>query len=330
MSRGDPNDIDWSRLDKQKFIVYGAGLFSGVTVCLFPLSVIKTRQMAVQGAPSGLSGAVQVARGLVKHDGVRGLYKGFGTVMVGVLPARVLYLSTLEATKAMAYRHAEASTPNPTAAAAAANFAAGGTASLVTQCIIVPVDVISQRLMILGGTERSSGDRPPRLNGWNMARAILRAEGVRGLYRGFGLSVVTFVPSSAVWWSAYGGYQKAIWRLLDRRRAQQGNLQPIGLQPPSTSSLLTVQTMSALAAGATSACLTNPLDVLKTRLQVAQREAGGQRPTMRATARQLLQEDGPRGLLRGLLPRMVNVSMWGTAMVTCYEFLKRLSEKPGP
>ena len=42
-----------------------------------------------------------------------------------------------------------------------------------------------------------------------------RAEGLLGLYRGFGLSVVTFVPSSALWWGAYGGYQKLIWQQLD-------------------------------------------------------------------------------------------------------------------
>lgn len=50
--------------------------------------------------------------------------------------------------------------------------------------------------------------------------------------------------------------------------------------------------------------------------KVAEREAGGQRPTFLLTARQLLREDGPKGLLRGLLPRMVNVSLWGTAMVS--------------
>lgn len=37
-----------------------------------------------------------------------------------------------------------------------------------------------------------------------------------GLYRGFGLSIVTFVPSSALWWGAYGGYQKLAWQQLDR------------------------------------------------------------------------------------------------------------------
>ena len=62
-----------------------------------------------------------------------------------------MYLSTLEATKAWTYSQAESATPNQATAAAAANFAAGGTASLITQTVIVPVDVISQRLMVAGG-----------------------------------------------------------------------------------------------------------------------------------------------------------------------------------
>ena len=43
-----------------------------------------------------------------------------------------------------------------------------------------------------------------------------------GLYRGFTASVATFVPSSAIWWGAYGGYQKFIWQQLDRRCSAAG------------------------------------------------------------------------------------------------------------
>jgi solute carrier family 25 protein 44 len=48
-----------------------------------------------------------------------------------------------------------------------------------------------------------------------MSSLLLRAEGLRGMYRGFGLSVMTFVPSSALWWGCYGGYQKLLWQQLD-------------------------------------------------------------------------------------------------------------------
>lgn len=50
--------------------------------------------------------------------------------------------------------------------------------------------------------------------GLDVARKILQSEGVRGLYRGFGLSIMTYTPSSAVWWASYGSSQRIIWRLV--------------------------------------------------------------------------------------------------------------------
>jgi hypothetical protein len=37
-----------------------------------------------------LQGAYLTARAVVAHDGVRGLYKGFGTVVFGMFPARMV------------------------------------------------------------------------------------------------------------------------------------------------------------------------------------------------------------------------------------------------
>ena len=59
-----------------------------MTTVLFPLTVVKTRQQAIEGTPPGIRGAAQIARDVVKYDGIRGLYRGFGTVIIGVIPAR--------------------------------------------------------------------------------------------------------------------------------------------------------------------------------------------------------------------------------------------------
>lgn len=45
-------------------------------------------------------------------------------------------------------------------------------------------------------------------------RVILASEGIPGLYRGLGASLMTYMPASAIWWSAYGAYQRLIWRAL--------------------------------------------------------------------------------------------------------------------
>lgn len=48
--------------------------------------------------------------------------------------------------------------------------------------------------------------------GLDVARKVIQSDGIRGLYRGFGLSVMTYSPSSGVWWASYGASQRVIWR----------------------------------------------------------------------------------------------------------------------
>lgn len=329
-------EITWERLDKRIFYSLGAGVFSGVTVCLYPLSVIKTRQMALPG-PGGLEGARQTALTLWRLNGIQAFYKGFGTVVVGTLPARVVYMSALEMTKSTLRSVLSHWKISDITAAGTVNFIAGGTASMCSQFVYVPVDVVSQRLMVLNSPTCKDG---VKMNGISMARLILREEGIRGLWRGFSASLVTYVPNSALWWSSYGMWQKVLWHQVDTWRPQglfgahaaaqevdrlpskadDGEIDKVRLK----NEVISVQTASAMLAGATSACFTTPLDVVKTRLQLAKLEDGRQ-PTMLGTVQDILKTDGIKGFARGMVPRIANVGLWGTAMVSAYEFLKRNS-----
>ena len=197
-----PPEVDWEQLDKRKFLQNGVVLFTSVTTALYPLTVIKTRQQADRLPSDGMLSAV---RKLARAEGLRGLYRGYSTVVVGTLPIRGLYLSVLEVTKARC-RTWEAPAALPEALrTGAADFVAGATASCVTQCLVIPVDVVSQRLMVQGSL-RTGSAQPDVVyrNGWAAARGIVKTEGMAGLYRGAGASLAIFVPSSGLWWGAYG------------------------------------------------------------------------------------------------------------------------------
>lgn len=62
-------------------------------------------------------------------------------------------------------------------------------------------------------------------------------------------------------------------------------------------------------------------------LQVADQVPGQQRPGFRKVAAQLWRDEGLRGFTRGMQPRMLNVALWGSCMITCYEYLKRICAK---
>lgn len=83
-----------------------------------------------------------------------------------------------------------------------------------------------------------------------------------------------------------------------------------------------------MCAGFTAAIVTNPLDVIKTRLQTAAHVNADAKPTLQAVVAKLIREDGVMAATRGLIPRMGNSALWGTCMVSAYEFLKAISAKP--
>lgn len=305
-------DINWNRLDKTKFHIIGAILFTAQSALLHPTAVVKTR---MQVAGSGLSHmrGLSVFWNILKSDGISGLYRGFGTSAVGSLPGRVLALTSLEVSKDIMLKYTGSLQMPEATRVGLANGVAGMISNLVSCIYFVPLDVTCQRMMVQGlpGTTFCNGPL-------DVVRKVVKAEGFRGLYRGFGLTAVSQSPASALWWGVYGAAQHIIWRSLGYRDSME--------KKPSHMEMVTVQATAGMAAGACSSIITTPLDTVKTRLQVIDNYGTG-RPSVLKTSRALFKEDGWLGFYRGFGPRFLNMSLYGTTMIVTYELIKRLSLK---
>ncbi|ESQ32150.1 hypothetical protein EUTSA_v10004529mg [Eutrema salsugineum] len=315
-----PKDIDWQMLDKSRFFFLGAALFSGVSTALYPIVVLKTRQ---QVSPTRVSCA-NISLAIARLEGLKGFYKGFGTSLLGTIPARALYMAALEITKSGVCQATARLGLSDTTAMAVANGAAGLTSAVAAQIVWTPIDVVSQRLMVQG--DLSLNKHLPGVisscrytNGFDAFRKILYTDGPRGFYRGFGLSILTYAPSNAVWWASYSLAQKSIW---SRFKHTYGRKDDAG-------GSMVVQALSAATASGCSALITMPVDTIKTRLQVLDAEENGRRQAMTVmqTVKSLMREGGFGACYRGLGPRWVSMSMSATTMITTYEFLKRLATK---
>ncbi|KAF5961938.1 hypothetical protein HYC85_003147 [Camellia sinensis] len=165
------------------------------------------------------------------------------TVVTGAIPTRIIFLTALETTRAATFRLVEPFKLSEPTQAAIANGVAGMAAAVCSQAVFVPIDVVSQKLMVQGYSGHATYN-----GGLDVASKVLKVDGIRGLYRGFGLSVMTYSPSSAVWFLGHGSTEHEE-------------------SAPSPWTIVSVQAAGGIFAGATASCITTPLDTIKTRLQ---------------------------------------------------------------
>jgi hypothetical protein len=80
---------------------------------------------------------------------------------------------------------------------------AGGSGSLVSQCIVYPMKTVKSR-MVMGGQISAGGIAIHKYSGLIDVFAVtMRTEGIRGFYKGFLPSLMKTVPSHCVGFTVY-------------------------------------------------------------------------------------------------------------------------------
>lgn len=290
----------------------------------------------------------------------RNLFKGLGIVLAVAVPARAIYLGVLESSKErikqilMTEKHRENENSmscnrvkiiaDGTISSISSGIA-GGLASISAQALTVPMDVISQRQMVMGTSYGSKINEPDKASARSVIRSILNNEGWVGLYRGFGMSIFTSLPGGTIWWATYGGCQYELSRLLvgfNVDKVDGNNSGTLMWKGP-------VQLASSVFAAITTTTITQPLDVVKTKLQVEKFDYGLVRkpfpnralvsrglkneftkrlpPTAFYIARRVMITSGIKGFYSGIIPRVIHMTLWGTILSSAYEYLKYISIK---
>eukprot|EP01062_Namystynia_karyoxenos_P058818 TRINITY_DN50285_c0_g1_i1.p2 TRINITY_DN50285_c0_g1~~TRINITY_DN50285_c0_g1_i1.p2 ORF type:complete len:329 (+),score=87.88 TRINITY_DN50285_c0_g1_i1:108-989(+) len=126
-------------------------------------------------------------------------------------------------------------------------------------------------------------------------RAVVRQEGVHGLWRGVATPVTLRGPVKSCVYSAYGGVNQ-LWQSMAPAETLSGGKQNLHLA-------LWQHSISGACAGATAAMLQTPAELVKIRIQTAP----GQLPFAGRIVGALkgVAEVGPKGMYRGLLPSMM-------------------------
>jgi len=192
-----------------------------------------------------------------------------------------------------------------------ASFMAGGVAGAVSRTVVSPLE----RLKILFQVQ---GPQNQTYNGvWPALKKMWTEEGFKGLMRGNGTNCVRIVPYSAVQFSAYTIYKKA-------------------LIPEGSTDLGTFRRLTAGAmAGVTSVIATYPLDIVRTRLSIqsasfASLKKDTKLPGMFATMKNMYRsEGGIFALYRGLGPTLAGVAPYVGINFATYETMRKVVTPEG-
>ncbi|KAH9795070.1 Nicotinamide adenine dinucleotide transporter 2 [Citrus sinensis] len=166
--------------------------------------------------------------------------------------------------------------------------AAGAAAGAIAATFMCPLDVIKTRLQVHGLPEGTHSGRRGSIIIISLQN-ILKNEGLKGLYRGLSPTLLALLPN----W--------AVSTIID-------DLFPV--KRDGNSQLSVGKNMIAAAgAGAATAIATNPLWVVKTRLQTqGMRSNVVPYKSILSALRRIAHEEGMRGLYSGILPSLAGVS----------------------
>ncbi|PIA63629.1 hypothetical protein AQUCO_00201162v1 [Aquilegia coerulea] len=172
------------------------------------------------------------------------------------------------------------------------NACAGASAGAISATFVCPLDVIKTRLQVYGLPEAPHSGRKGSLI-ISSLKTIIKNEGVRGMYRGLSPTILALLPNWAVYFTVYEQLKSVLHSHVDG----DGQL-TIG-----------ANIIAATGAGAATAITTNPLWVVKTRLQTQGMRSGVVPYTSIFSAlTRIMYEEGIRGLYSGLLPSLAGVS----------------------
>ena len=255
-----------------------------------------------------------------RTEGVRGLYRGFGAILVGGTPGTMLYLCSYELCKVRLgalLDDDDVAKGGGGGREFALHFSCGMLAETIACVIYVPVDVVKERMQVQHSSMLNMQGQYYS-DSWDALKQIMKTEGVSGIYRGYAATLASFGPFSALYFVFYERFKH--WT---RQRLAKSDPAITTLDNPEIPFAFTL--ISSCSAGVLASWLTSPLDMAKLRLQIQRGKVAHQGDTqviyrdMLDCLRYAYRDGGIQGLFRGAGARVLHFAPATTITMTSYE-----------
>lgn len=310
----------WERLPAKIINGCVAGV-TGVT-CTFPIDLVKTRlqnQQIINGKRM-YSNLLDCFIKTARAEGLRGLYHGYAVNATLISPEKAIKLVgndffryLLRSPNGYLPLHREA--------------LAGGGAGFCQVIITTPMEMLKIQLQdagrkaapykpngvgaipiselsvnpVLARSYSANNYRIPS-SGLGIARELIRTKGFLGLYRGLGATLMRDVPFSMIYFPFFA------------------HLNALGVRDESGKASFLHSFVSGCIAASTAAVTVNPVDVIKTRLQLLSHAEGEETYTgVRDCAMKIFRHEGPQAFFKGATCRIIAIApLFGIAQAVYY------------
>lgn len=278
------------------FICGGVG---GVCTVLVghPFDTIKVRLQTMPLPKAGevalYGGTFDCMKKTLSNEGFKGFYKGMGAPLAGVAP--------IFAISFMGYRFGkEIFGPTDSSHFTYSHyFLAGAFSGIFTTSIMAPGERIKCLLQIQQDAKTKIYDGPI-----DCAKKLYKEGGIRSIYRGSLATILRDVPASGLYFLTYEAIKDYLTDCGEKDITIHGTVFAGG------------------CAGIANWLIGMPFDVLKSRLQTAKE---GQFPNgIRDVARDLLKNEGPLALYKGIVPVLMRAFPANAACFLGFELCKKL------
>lgn len=277
------------------FQSFAAGAASGTvsTVLLQPLDMVKTRLQTSPSIPLRTH-----FRTIYRREGLLAFWKGLAPSLVRTVPGVGLYFSCLNY---LQFLVCGSQTPS-----SFQFMLLGGMSRTIAGTLLMPATVIKIRFE--SGLYRYTGIL-------HALGQLGRIEGLRGLTSGIIPTLLRDVPFSSVYLLFYSKF-KSLYAEASRKSSVPSSAAQLGQVPD------VINFTCGLFAGLLACCVTQPFDVVKTRMQVRM----GSRRSLKY-AREVYSSRGFTGFFTGLTPRLLRRTLMASLSWTLYENVMRRQKR---
>lgn len=309
-----------------------AGLIAEVT--MHPFDTISHRAKVHPNASYGsFAGAFSL---ILRQEGLRGYFAGIRATLAQSPPSTAVYFYTYESAKAFGLHLTEGRNPD------AVYFCAGAASELFASLVFVPLEVVKSRMQLGENPNRATGGVVSSTTNFKTVREALveiyKERGLSGLTAGWKSGLVQDIVFSATQFLFYENLK--IWRLQSRRKEvrgenESGNVSATNISTNHSHKISTDSTslpyydtlLCGCISGGIAAALTNPLDVVTSRLMVQDGRGGYGGSGLFTMLKAILTKEGPSVLWRGTLPRVAQTAPLSAISFAVYEAMKAYLSK---